>query len=215
MRDFVLPRGKYMMANGTPGAMWYLPVLLDVVGTETDWCINGKWAPVTLEEFCYRRSACAAKPYCFLMNTNFKYFTHEMVEKYMKRSGAFGMFPSFFSANAASDHYFTQPDLYERDRPLFKKYMPVIRRVAESGWEPVTLAETEQKDIHLERFGTRYITVINDNKKESVEAEILLQLNHGDSCRDEYTGNVYSIQDNRIRLSLEPEAVLVLNLLTE
>ena len=212
MRDFVLPRNKYMMANGTPGAMWYLPPLLDVAGTETDWCINGEWTPITLEELCYRRSACAAKPYCFLMNTNFKYFTHEMVEKYMKRSGAFGMFPSFFSANAASDHYFTQPDLYERDRPLFKKYMPVIRRVAEAGWQPVTLAECSQDKIHMERFGTQYISVINDDKNQQAEIEIQLDLPHGDTCTDEYTGNVYTIRDNKVKMLLEPEAVVILNL---
>ena len=81
----------------------------------------------------------------------------------MKRSLAYGMFPGFFSHNASQGHYFTRPELYNRDRPLFKKYVPLCKRVAEAGWEPVTLARSSDERVYVERFGTRYLTVFNDS----------------------------------------------------
>ena len=93
--------GKLMMANGAPDRLCWLAPLLDVMGTETDWNPGGKWQPMSDAEMLYRRAMCKGKPYCFLMNTQFDKFSHELVEKYMKRSLAYGMFPGFFSHNAS------------------------------------------------------------------------------------------------------------------
>jgi hypothetical protein len=50
--------------------------------------------------------------------------------------------------------YFSSPEQYERDRDLFRKYIPVIRRLNLAGWEPVTQASTSQADtVLIERFG--------------------------------------------------------------
>ncbi len=97
------------------------------------------------------------------MNTRFEEFSHELVEKYMKRSLAYGMFPGFFSHNASQGHYFSRPKLYERDRGLFKKYVPLCKLVAEAGWEPITLARSSDHHIYVERFGSRYLTIFNDS----------------------------------------------------
>ena len=204
LRTEMRSRGKYMMGNGTPGAMWFLTPLLDVAGIETDWCVDGKYTPVTLEELCQRRSASAAKPYCFLMNTDFGRFTFEMVEKYMARCMAFGIFPGFFSANAATGHYFAQKELYERDRPLFKKYLPAITRIAESGWESVTHAETDEKDIHLERFGESIITVLNDSGR-TTDAKITIFLPHAAEAKDMITNTLYKFDGDTITLTLAPD----------
>ena len=48
----------------------------------------------------------------------------------MKRSLAYGMFPGYFSADASTGHYFKRPELYNRDRPLFKS---IFRSVV---WSP-------------------------------------------------------------------------------
>ncbi|HPY78410.1 MAG TPA: hypothetical protein PLQ45_11230, partial [Anaerohalosphaeraceae bacterium] len=58
------------------------------------------------------------------------------------------------------------PTLYNRDRPLFKKYQPLIRLAAEAGWEPVTYVRAEEDAILIERFGpfggnVVYLTVLN------------------------------------------------------
>ncbi|MBN2270910.1 MAG: hypothetical protein JXN61_09870 [Sedimentisphaerales bacterium] len=157
--------GKLMMANSTPIRLCWLAPLLDVMGTETDWNPGGKWRPMSDSELLYRRAMCKDKPYCFLMNTRFEDFSHELVEKYMKRSLAYGMFPGFFSHNASQGHYFTRPELYERDRDLFKKYVPLCRLVAEAGWEPVTGAYSSDEHVFIERFGERYLTVFNDSDR--------------------------------------------------
>ena len=47
------------------------------------------------------------------------------------------------STTPRQGHYFTRPELYNRDRPLFKKYVPLCKRVAEAGWEPITQAQQQ------------------------------------------------------------------------
>ena len=70
---------KLMMANSTPSRLCWLVPLLDVVGTETNWNPNGTWQPMSDSELLYRRSLCKGKPYCFLMNTRFEQFSHDLV----------------------------------------------------------------------------------------------------------------------------------------
>ncbi len=158
--------GRLMMANATPGSLCWLAPHLEVLGTETDWHRQGKWQPMDDAELLYRRALCKGKPYCFLMNTEFEQFSYELVERYMKRALAYGMFPGFFSHNASEGHYFTRPELYNRDRPLFKKYVPLCRRVAEAGWEPVTLAASSDPHVYVERFGPRLLTLLNDSSEQ-------------------------------------------------
>ena len=122
-----------MMANGAPTRLCWLAPLLDVLGTETDWHPGGDWQPMSDAELLYRRAMCKGKPFCFLMNTRFEDFSHELVEKYMKRCLAYGMFPGFFSHNASEGHYFTRPELYDRDRPLFKRYVPLVQAGGRGG----------------------------------------------------------------------------------
>jgi len=160
--------GKLMMANSTPSRICWLAPLLDVMGTETNWNRSGRWTPMPHAELLYRRAICRGKPFCFLMNTPFEKFSRELVEKYMKRCLAYGMFPGFFSHNASQGHYFTRPELYERDRALFKKYVPLCRLVAEAGWEPITRARADVARVYVERFGERHFTVFNDGAKRQV-----------------------------------------------
>jgi hypothetical protein len=162
---------KLMMANATPIRLCWLAPWLDVMGTETDWHRNGKWQPMSDAELLYRRSLCGPKPYCFLMNTDFDNFSHDLVEKYMQRAVAYGMFPGFFSANAATGHYFKRPELYNRDRSLFLKYVPICRQLAQAGWRPITAAWSSQPRVYVERFGARYLTVFNDSS-DPIEVDI-------------------------------------------
>lgn len=168
--------GKLMMANSTPFRIFWLAPLLDVMGTESNWNWNGKWSPMSIEELQYRRMLCYGKPFCFLQNTDFSDFTYELSEKFMQRSLAFGMFPSFFSADASTKHYFRTPDLYERDRPLFKKYLPLCRMIAEAGWEPLTGVRVKDARLLIERFGDpedgRYFLTIFNPEKEPISAEL-------------------------------------------
>jgi len=203
--------GKLMMANGSPGRLCWLAPMLDVLGTETNWNPGGHWRPMSDGELLYRRSLCRAKPYCFLMNTRFEDFGPELVEKYMKRALAYGMFPGFFSPNASQGHYFARPELYERDRHLFRKYVPLCKRVAEAGWEPITLARSDHRRVYVERFGTRYLTVFNDSPDRRT-ATIALDLEPPPTSRDLVTGRTLAWHQRKTRLTLGPEDVAVLDL---
>jgi hypothetical protein len=204
--------GKLMMANSTPDRLCWLAPLLDVMGSETDWNPAGNWHPMSDADLLYRRSLCKGKPYCFLMNTAFEDFAPALVEKYMKRSLAYGMFPGFFSHNASEGHYFSRPELYERDRPLFKKYLPLCKLVAQAGWEPITLARSGDERVLLERFGnngTRYLTVFND-RRERREAAISVEWRTSTTSREMVGGGSVSWIDGKTKVTLEGEDVAVL-----
>ena len=164
--DEVHRLGKLTFANGVPYRFTYLCPWLDVLGTETDWVTNGKYRPVSDEQMSLWRTMSGAKPYLLLMNTDYDIFTSAMVERYFQRSLFYGMFPGMFSHNAADNPYWQNPKWYNRDRALFKKYLPLIKAVAEAGWQPVTCAECGSR-ILVERFGSSptdglYLTLLND-----------------------------------------------------
>jgi hypothetical protein len=184
------------------------------MGTETDWNPQGNWQPMSDAELLYRRALCKGKPFCFLMNTEFAHFSNNLVEKYMKRALAYGVFPGFFSHNAAEGHYFTRPELYDRDRPLFKKYVPLCKLVAQAGWEPITGARSSDPRLHLERFGdmgTRYLTVFNDSR-ERRSASIVLEWKTPQSGRELVTGENLSWVGGKTTITLQAEDVAVLEL---
>lgn len=206
--------GKFMMANGAPTQLPWLCPMLDVLGTETNWNPGGRWRPMTDADLLYRRALCRGKPYCFLMNTDFERFGPELVEKYMKRSLAYGMFPGFFSPNASQGHYFTRPELYDRDRPLFKKYVPLCRQVAEAGWEPITQARCSDPAVYIERFGRQtpwYLTVFNDSP-QSRRATLELQGPMPSACRELLSGQPVQWRNGKASLELAAEDVAVLEM---
>ena len=202
--------GRRTMANSTPISWWWLAPYLDVLGTETNWRYKEKWAPMSDGRLMYIRSLCGAKPYCFLMNTDFKAFTYEMVDKYMQRALAYGMYPSFFSHNAANDHYFDSPKYYNRDRPLFRKYMPLCIRVGEAGWRPVNrLLASDSPDVITEQFGDRYATVYNLSAKP---VRVTLTSLSGATSADELVGGgAWTFADGRHTVDIPGETVFVLS----
>ncbi len=202
---------KLMMANGAPTRLCWLCPKLDVMGTEADWHRDGRWAPMSDAEMLYRRVMCKGKPYCFLMNTRFEEFSDKLVERYMKRCLAYGMFPGFFSHNASQGHYFTRPELYERHRPLFVRYVPLCKRVAEAGWQPITGARSDHQQVHVERFGRRYLTVLND-ETERRTATIRLDRPSPTTCRELVSGRTMTFDAGRLTLELDSEDVAVLDL---
>ncbi|MHC4563766.1 MAG: hypothetical protein ACYS8X_13480 [Planctomycetota bacterium] len=204
-------RGCMTMANTVPGRYCWLAPYLDVLGTETNWNHEGTWTPLTDAEMLYRRALTGDKPYCFLMNSNFKKFTYDMTAKYMKRCVAYGMYPGYFSPNAFSDSYFGNPDWYERDRELFKKYVPLCKVAGEAGWRPITHASTDAEDAYVERFGETFLTVFNDRQEtRSITVNLTGPLASATSCRDLVSETDVAIVDGRATVELEVEGVALL-----
>jgi len=206
-------RGKYMMANSTPIGWCWLAPLLDVMGTETDWNRGGTWSPLSDEEMLYRRALCKGKPFCFLMNTDFTKFSYEASEIFMKRTLAYGMFPGYFSADASTGHYFKRPELYNRDRPLFKKYVPLCKKVSEAGWNPLTGVVSDNENITVERFGALpgpcYLTVYNLGKTRQKAVLTLMTLAPCGRCRELVTSREVEWKDNRVDVELDAGDVYV------
>jgi hypothetical protein len=172
-------RGKMMFANSTPDRFPWGAACLDVMGTETNWAAAGKYTPNPDSVMNYRRALCYQRPYLLLLNTVYDEFKPEWVELYFKRCLAYAVFPGFFSHNAADNPYWGRPDLYNRDRPLFRRYLPAIQALSAAGWEPITYARSSTPSVYVERFGrpggALYLTVFND-RQETQTAEIAVDL---------------------------------------
>lgn len=44
-------------------------------------------------------------------------------------------------------------ELYNRDRDLFTKYIPLLQSINKCGWEPVTFIRTSPTGVIVERWG--------------------------------------------------------------
>lgn len=171
-------RGRLAFANAVLHLFPWPAAELDILGTETNWNPGGQWTPDSEERMLYWRVLCGKKPYVTLQNTDFDRFPSELVERYLARCGAYGVLPSFFSPDAANGVYWSRPELYDRDRPLFRRYVPVIRRVAEAGWEPVTGAASSDAAVWVERFGAGdevFLTAFNPGTT-ALAAEVTVDL---------------------------------------
>ncbi|HET6382821.1 MAG TPA: hypothetical protein VFJ58_05470, partial [Armatimonadota bacterium] len=214
-------RGKLMFANATPWRFFWFAPLLDVMGTETQWIINGKYHPEADDIMLYRRLICYQKPYLLLMNVDFDQFNHAMVEKYFQRSLFYGIFPSMFSHNAADNPYWGNPKWYNRDRNLFRKYIPVIRDLAEAGWDPITGARTGNPNLWVERFGSGAKMAFSVFNNASTVHDVILTFSSRDlpgrlptGFTDRLTGRRYPIRIENghpaVHLTLAPQNVAAL-----
>jgi hypothetical protein len=159
--------GKLCFANGVPYRFSFLCPWLDVLGTETNWLVDGQYQAAPHATMSLWRTLAGRKPYLLLMNTDFEAFGPAWVERYFQRSLFYGMYPSMFSANAAENPYWLNPTWYNRDRALFRRYLPLIRQVGEAGWQPITDATCDRASVLVERFGptgdgTTFYTLFND-----------------------------------------------------
>jgi hypothetical protein len=179
LSDRLHARGKIIMANEAPKNWCWVAPLCDVLGQEAGWIKKGKWTPFSRDEMILRRMQCGAKPYCIIQNVDYVAFA-PYVKRYMERCLAYGFMPGFFSPKSAADdsHYFAHPEFYERDRPHFKKYIPLCRLLSEAGWRPVNtlLPAAANNDVSAEQFGNRYVALFNHSVTKSMTVKIPREL---------------------------------------
>jgi hypothetical protein len=133
---------------------WQLAAFVDVPGREYTWLTDGKFTPVEDERYLFFRAMSGKKPYLMLMNNKFE--DASIMEPYFQRNLFYAVFPSMFIGHAAMNEvsYFDNPAWYNRDRPLFKKYLPMIRKLDAAGWEPVPHATASPQTTRIERYGS-------------------------------------------------------------
>lgn len=169
-------RGRLLMANDTPNRFCVFAPLVDIMGIEVNWLQEGRFNPEPDSVLSYRRTLCYRKPFLMMMNTDFDDFDHAMVEKYFQRCLFYDLFPSMFSADAATHPYWETPKWYKRDRDLFKRYIPLFQKLSAAGWEPLTWAETDNPQVEVERYGQHLFTLYNAaSTAQSCSLHIALQ----------------------------------------
>jgi hypothetical protein len=215
------PLGKFLFGNGTPDRFAFLAPSFDILGTEVDWFPAGRFAPASDGELSFRRAMAYQKPFCILLNTRPEALTPQNLELYFQRCLFYGMFPSLFSHDAQNASYWENPALYERDRPLFLKYMPLLRRIAAAGWHPVTHARSDNPAILVEQFGpdgrgVRYLTLLND-RATAQEGTVEFRPSAPGrplpvACRDLLEDEPLPVRNGRIRITLPPGGARLLEL---
>jgi hypothetical protein len=162
LSDELHAHAKLLMANTVPWRFSAFAPNLDVLGTETNmFNDDGSFAPDSDAIMNLRRTSAYHKPYLLLLNTDFSKVSESGIELYFERCLFYGIYPSMFSADADSNPYWQNPQFYNRDRPLFKTYIPLIRTLSQAGWQPVTLAHSSNPNIWIERYGSKYFTILN------------------------------------------------------
>jgi hypothetical protein len=159
--------GKLSMGNGYSWIPFAVSEL-DILGTEFSWLMA---AEEKESVSAFRRTSCGQKPVVLLLNEGlysgaFSEPPHDGYRQYFEESLLYGLYPSFFSADASNNPYWANPAAYNVGRPFFTKYVPIIREVNSQGWQPVTLARVNNAGVRLERFdkpgdGVAYFTIRN------------------------------------------------------
>lgn len=150
-----------IMGNTAYERFGHFAPFIDVPGIETNWLRDDVYTSLPHSTLFYFRLNSFQKPYLFLQNSDFRKWTKDMSDDYMQKSLQYGIWPGFHSDNAAGVKYFRNPEFYNRDRLLFKKYIPVLKAITSQGWEPITCtASTEinpKNDsnavLYVERWG--------------------------------------------------------------
>jgi hypothetical protein len=106
------------------------------------------------------------------------------MEPYFQRSVFYAVWPSMFSGqtSAADVAYFDNPAWYNRDRALFKNYLPMVRKLDDAGWQPVTFASIDPPDARIERYGsfeTRDLAFTIHNPTAAAR-DVTITLSHDD-----------------------------------
>lgn len=162
---YLRAHGKFLMGNFPCWDFPFYMPFIDIPGEETSW-------PLSDAKLNYRRAMSGQKPFGFLEATKFDAFGSDKVEQYFRDCMFWGFLPSFFSYDGANDPYWLNSKWYERDRPLFRKYLPLIRRLADAGWQPIGPVQAKDGALWIEHFGDRYITVRN-TRSSALTTELL------------------------------------------
>ena len=127
-------------------------------------------------------------------------------EMVMHRWLAFGHFPAI-----AELAYSGRGSDFEKGRPLYKRFMPVMQSIALAGWEPITHARISGDGLFVERFGNYsdgdlHFTVHNDSNQpaatELIVDKAALAITGPPTWR-ELLGRSSITVDDRLRFTLE------------
>ncbi|MGN0493630.1 MAG: hypothetical protein ACI4F7_08290 [Acutalibacteraceae bacterium] len=146
--------GKTLFANKCPMKNSFYVPLIDAMGTEQTQLSGVSYVPQSLAELSAWRTLAYTKPFSILCNNDYNYMDHDSMDKFFARCLPYAIYPDPCVNMAEGVLYWNSSNhFYERDRDVFKKYIPTLTEISEAGWEPVTLADSDDKELVIERYG--------------------------------------------------------------
>jgi hypothetical protein len=194
---YLKAHGKYLMGNFPCWKFPFFMPYIDVPGEETTWYSGNQFTPLSDRELNYRRAISGAKPFGFLQATHFDSLTRSDMEKYFRECLYFAFMPSFFSHDGANDPYWVDANMYERDRPLFRKYLPLTIRLSEAGWRPVPSAKTDDASVRIEQFGKAADDVLFLTLRNTMDADVRASLQLADELGPRIVYDMFSGKVNQ------------------
>ncbi|MEN6644565.1 MAG: carbohydrate-binding family 9-like protein, partial [Armatimonadia bacterium] len=169
--DRMRAEGKFMIGNTGPPEMMYWIPLLDMIGAgEANQCGMSNEQHYRYLRFCAYHKPISWMQYGFVDPKR----SWEEKER--------GMHRSLFYAVHPGTARFNNPAEYEPSRPLYRYYEPLIQWVDEAGWQPVTLAQSSDPEVLIERYGPGKDTLadvtliaLRNSAKEARSPQITLQ----------------------------------------
>jgi len=148
--------GRLTMANSGPGLFInFAAPYLDMMGT------GENYRPGDHKGLWLMRTVAYHKPLSYLKNPR-------PTEEDLEHCLAFAVFPGGPRSK----------EEWERLRPLYRRYMPVLERLDQAGWEPVPAAEVEPEALTVERFGPEksgaVLLVVHNLTDKTVEGTLRL-----------------------------------------
>jgi hypothetical protein len=213
---------KYIFLNGVNGggaerdgrtdhsasrvtSRFFLAALGDISTTESG-------TKTTVERMANYRTMSGTKPYA-IMAYGGKAGEDELYATYFKRATALGIFPS------AGSRLYTAATLQPLSKVLHELYLPLVQKLNEAGWEPVTGVKGIVPGVLCERFGRVdngpvYLTLFNDGNEA---VNLVLRLNRtllgsGTAATDLIDGRqlALGVDSGTLNLRLDPAQLRVL-----
>jgi hypothetical protein len=162
--------GRLVFANGARPGRAFCAFELDILGLEP----NLPDLSSRTQMDCLRSLAGPKPAVCLLDYPDYtdpqgKGLSRSQAEEYIQRFVAMGLAPEMRRV--------PWPRYKERDADLYKRFMPVYRRLDRAGWQPVTHAAAGTKGVWIERFGTKppelYFSLYNSTA-EPAEAKVAI-----------------------------------------
>ncbi|MES4792285.1 MAG: hypothetical protein C4321_04240, partial [Chloroflexota bacterium] len=126
--------GRTVMTNMSLGTSPFLVNYVDVPASEFHTRQELQWL------WDYRRALACQKPVPLTLQLVDYVQDVALMHGFMRRCIAYGMFPSFSTGRVVGSNpveyqvYWKTPELYERDRVYFQRYLPAAKRLHAVGW---------------------------------------------------------------------------------
>lgn len=137
--EFIRGQGYITMANSDSEYAGYAAPFLDMIGAGENF--SGEAASDA--DLSHDRTIAYHKSVSF-GNSGLISASPEEAERRFRLLLFYNIYPGIFYSN---------DEALERARPLYRRYIPLMRAMSEAGWEPVPWAALDDPELWLERYG--------------------------------------------------------------